>query len=470
MSKFPLAKRLALSCIIPLVLGAAFAPSYAAFPDAVAGKPLPSLAPVLERVTPSVVNISTRGRVQKRNLLMDDPFYARFYGDENKPNYKPTLSLGSGVVVDAREGLIVTNRHVVENVASLLVTLNDGREFTAKVVGSDPRVNIAVVQIAAKGLKEIVWADASELRVGDFTIAIGNPYGQGQSVSTGIVGAVGPAGKRGERLIQTDALINRSNSGGALINLRGELIGLNTAMVGPKNYDQGMGFAIPSKRVRELAIELLKARAAADASAAANTNSTAGVVEQGNGSLGITAQALTPELARVFGVASGFGVVIGRVEPGSPAESAGLRSGDVVTAIDGFKVRNLAELQSGMNRVNPGQQVRLDIIRNQRARNVTVTVAGNARSTSDPLTSNTTLSDQRAQNGRRYVQIDAVRSGSLAANSGLQAGDIILTIDEQNAVSSAQVEEIVARSGKVIALFIQRGRQTFNVKLKNVNR
>ena len=451
MRKFHRSSWLAFSCIISLVLCASTAPAYAAFPDAVDGEPLPSLAPILERVTPAVVNISTRGRVQQRNPLMDDPFFRRFFGYENRPNTKPTQSLGSGVIVNAREGLVVTNQHVIENASEILVTLSDGREFQAKVIGSDPEADIAVVQIVASGLTEIAWADSSELRVGDFCIAIGNPFGLGQTVTSGIVSALGRSGlgiENFEDFIQTDASINPGNSGGALINLRGQLIGINTAIVGPSGGNVGIGFAIPSNMARDLTSQLIN------------------VGEVRRGSLGISAQALTPELARVFGVASGFGVVVGRVEPGSPAQSAGLRSGDVITAIDGYKVRDLQGLRNRVGLVRIGQQIKLDIIRNQQVMTVLVAV-GEPPKASDPLESSVTMSDQQARNGRRYVQVDGVRPGSLVEKAGLQAGDIILTVNRQNVVSTAQIQELVSKAGPELVLFIQRGRSTFYVNLKN---
>lgn len=451
MRKFHLFRRLALSYLLSLALCAFVAPAYAGFPDAVDGQPLPSLAPILERVTPAVVNISTRGSVQQRSPLMDDPFFRRFFGYENRPNTQPMQSLGSGVIVNALEGLVVTNQHVIENASEILVTLSDGREFQAKLVGSDAEADIAVVQIVASGLTEIAWADSSELRVGDFCIAIGNPFGLGQTVTSGIVSALGRSGlgiENFEDFIQTDASINPGNSGGALINLRGELIGINTAIVGPSGGNVGIGFAIPSNMARDL------------------TNQLINVGEVRRGSLGISAQALTPELARVFGVASGFGVVIGRVEPGSPAESSGLRSGDVITAIDGYKVRDLQMLRNRVGLVRIGQEIKLDIVRNQQPLNVLVAVEEPPRASS-PLESDVTMSNQQARNGRRYVQVEGVRPGSQVEKAGLQAGDIILAVNRENAVSTAQIEELVSKAGPELVLFIQRGRSTFYINLKN---
>lgn len=354
MRRFHRSKRFALACIIPLLVGAAYAPSHAAFPNAVEGEPLPSLAPVLERVSPTVVNIGTRGKVQSRNPIIVDPFYRRFFGYEKSANTKAVQSLGSGVIVDAGEGLIVTNHHVIKNASDVLVTVNDGREFSAKIIGSDPQSDIAVIQIVANSLTEISWADSTQLRVGDFTMAIGSPYGHGQTVTSGIVSALGK--KSLEGFIQTDATINPSNSGGALINLRGELLGINTAIVGPSGENAGIGFAIPANVVREVAIQIIR------------------------------------------------NVMVPAAEP--------------VSAVN-------------------------------------------------HLASSTTLSNQQTNDGQRYVLVDAVRPGSVVANSGLNGGDIILNINNEKVVSTAQVEEMVSKAGPKLVLLIQRGRSTFNMTLQN---
>ena len=425
--------------------------THAAFPEAVDGEPLPSLAPILERVTPAVVNISTKGPVQRGNPLMDDPFFRRFFGFEGEPESAPAQSLGSGVIVDADQGLVVTNQHVIANASQVLVTLSDGREFEANIIGTDPEADIAVVQIKADRLTHIAWADSSELRVGDFAIAIGNPFGLGQTVTSGIVSALGRSGlgiESFEDFIQTDASINPGNSGGALINLRGELIGINTAIVGPSGGNVGIGFAIPSNMARDLTEQLLE------------------VGEVRRGALGIAAQPLTDALAEAFGVPSGQGVVIGRVEPDSPAAKAGLQVGDVITAIDDRRVRDLRGVRNQIGLVRLGQEMKVDIIRNKEPQSILVVVEALPGMT-NPLARSTRLSNQRSRNGRRYVEVEAVRPGSVVENAGLQRGDIILSINRKAVGTIDDIEELLSEAGKKLVLLIQRNRSTFYIELDN---
>jgi len=298
-------------------------------PGVVDGQPLPSLAPMLEQTTPAVVNISTRGTVRSANPLFEDPFFRHFFdlpgnSRDGARGRRQTQSLGSGVIVDADVGLVVTNHHVIENADEILVTLTDGREFQATMIGQDPEADIAVVSIKPEDLTALRWADSDQLRVGDFVVAIGNPFGLGQTVTSGIVSALGRSGlgiEEIEDFIQTDASINPGNSGGALVNLRGELVGINTAIVGPSGGNVGIGFAIPSNLAQDLMQQLVDD----------------GEVRRGK--LGVSLQELTEELQRVFGVKKG--VVVSGVEAESPADLAGLRRGDVLIEIDGRKLRLL---------------------------------------------------------------------------------------------------------------------------------
>lgn len=420
----------------------------AAFPDAVDGQPLPSLAPMLERVTPAVVNISTRGPMPRSNPLMDDPFFRRFFGVA--PERAPAQSLGSGVIVDASQGLIITNHHVIDNAAQILVTLSDGRDVEANLVGSDPEADVALVRIEATGLTQLAWADSSALRVGDFCVAIGNPFGLGQTVTSGIVSALGRSGlgiENFEDFIQTDASINPGNSGGALVNLRGELIGINTAIVGPSGGNVGIGFAIPANMASDIADQLLE------------------FGEVRRGALGIAAQPLTPELAEAFGLESQYGVLIGRVQEDSPAARAGVRAGDVITAIDGRPVRDIRSMRNRIGLVRLGERLRLDIMRDKRPQTIDVIVE--ALPEVNPLAAGARLDEQRSANGRHYVVIAAVKPGSLIERAGLQAGDIILAINRQGVGTVKDIENIVSKAGDQLLLLVQRGRSTSYVTLPN---
>ncbi len=421
----------------------------AAFPDAVDGEPLPSLAPVLERVTPAVVNIATQGPLPRANPLMDDPFFRHFFGLPEAPADNRPQSLGSGVIIDAQQGLIVTNHHVIDNAQTVLVTLSDGRERQASLVGSDPEADIALIKIQADNLVALPWADSSELRVGDFCIAIGNPFGLGQTVTSGIVSALGRSGlgiENIEDFIQTDASINPGNSGGALINLRGELIGINTAILGPSGGNVGIGFAIPSNMAADL------------------TSQLAEFGEVKRGALGIVAQPLTADLAQAFGIGSTNGVLIGRVRSGSPAEKAGLQSGDVITAIDGKRVRDLPAVRNRIGLVRLGQQMSLEIIRETKPLTIQVTVE--ALMDTNPLSLGAQLGDRQSRNGRRYVVIESVNPGSAIEQAGIEPGDIVLSINRQGVGTVADINRIVDAASSNLLVLIQRGRATSYVELQ----
>lgn len=429
-----------------------FAPaiSVADFPAAVDGQPLPSLAPMLEKVTPAVVNISTRGPVPRRNPLLDDPFFRRYFGLDDAPEAAPAQSLGSGVIVNAERGLIVTNHHVIENAVQILVTLSDGREVSADLVGSDPEADIALVHIEATGLTDIPWADSSGLRVGDFCVAIGNPFGLGQTVTSGIVSALGRSGlgiEDFEDFIQTDASINPGNSGGALVNLRGELIGINTAIVGPAGGNVGIGFAIPANMAADLVQQIDE------------------YGEVRRGALGIEAQPLTLELAEAFGIESRSGVIIGRVQEDSPADKAGLRAGDVIMAIDGRPVRDVRAVRNRIGLVRLGEELDVQIVRDRETRVIQVTVEELPKT--NPLKAGASLLEQQSINGRLYVVIESVRPGSIIDRAGLRSGDIILAINRQGVGTIADIEEIVGKAGEELLLLIQRDRSTRYVRLPN---
>jgi serine protease Do/serine protease DegQ len=325
-----------------------------------ADQPLPSLAPMLEAVTPAVVNISTEGRVVMRpNPLLNDPFFRRFFDIPEQPRERRVQNLGSGVIVDAKQGYVITNHHVINRADTITVTLRDGRQLPAKVIGSDPETDVAVVQIAAQKLTPLSLADSGQLRVGDYVVAIGNPFGLGQTVTSGIVSALGrnTLGIQGyEDFIQTDASINPGNSGGALVNLRGELVGINTAIFAPTGGNVGIGFAIPSNMVKQLMDQLVE------------------YGEVRRGQLGISVQDLTPELARAFGLQNNRGAVIAQIFPNSAAQRAGLKTGDVVLAVAGKAIRNANQLRNAIGLLIVGERVTLTILRDGETRTIQVRI------------------------------------------------------------------------------------------------
>ncbi|GAB4196925.1 MAG: trypsin-like peptidase domain-containing protein [Thalassobaculales bacterium] len=321
-------------------------------PLAAAGetRQVPSLAPMLAGVTPGVVNIGVSGRVAARpNPLLEDPMLRRFFNlPEGGPRERRFQSVGSGVIVDAARGYVLTNHHVIDKADDITVTLSDRRALKAKLIGSDPESDIAVLQIPADRLTAVAWGDSEALRVGDFVVAIGNPFGIGQTVTSGMVSALNRSGlgiEGVEDFIQTDASINPGNSGGALIDLDGRLVGINTAILGPAGQNAGIGFAVPVHIARRVFADIVEH----------------GAVKRGR--IGVAVQAVTPEIAAAIGLAEARGALVARVEPGSPAARAGLRQGDVVLSVDGQPVDGSAALSSRIKLLPPGSQAKLGVYR-----------------------------------------------------------------------------------------------------------
>lgn len=414
-----LARRLA---AFSLVLAAATPlASHAGLPPSVDGQPLPSLAPMLDKVTPAVVNISTKTRVQVRDPFFDDPVFRQFFGLSGSPRERVEQSLGSGVVVDAAKGYILTNNHVVGGADDITVTLQDGRDFKGKLVGTDPETDVAVVQIQATGLQALPMADSSRLRVGDFVVAVGDPFGLGQTVTSGIVSALGRTGLGGtgyQNFIQTDASINPGNSGGALVNLRGELVGINTMIFSPSGGNVGIGFAIPTNLSGEVMQQLI----------------AHGKVNRGN--LGLETQDITPRIAQVLGLKNTSGAVVTRVTTGSAAENADIQVGDVITAIDGKPLRSAQELRNAEGLLPIGSTVKLSVQRNGNTRDITAKLVPEKLATLDgakldPRLAGVTfseLSQSLRGQGVAGVGVGAVRAGSRAAQAGLQANDIVIGV------------------------------------------
>ncbi|MDX2300918.1 MAG: Do family serine endopeptidase, partial [Xanthomonadaceae bacterium] len=397
-------------------------PAQAALPVADAdGKPLPSLAPMLERVTPAVVNIHSRQVQRVRNPLADDPFLRRFFGIPDVPQERVRQSLGSGVIVDAEGGLVLTNNHVIEGADDISITLADGRTLAGELVGSDPDTDVALVRVPAERLTALPLADTRQLRVGDFVVAVGNPFGLGQTVTSGIVSALGRSGLRGlgyQNFIQTDASINPGNSGGALVNLRGELIGINSAIFSPSGGNIGIGFAIPASLAREVMRQLLA------------------YGEVRRGSLGLDTQDITPELADALALDKQTrGALVARIAEGSPAQQAGVKVGDVITALDGQSVDNREALHNLEGLLPVGRPVRIALQRDGKPLTLSAVLKASPKEVNgarlDPRLAGAVfveLPERARQSGVAGVVVARVDEDSRAAASGLRPGDRITGI------------------------------------------
>jgi Do/DeqQ family serine protease len=332
--------------------------SGAAIPE-VNGSPLQSVAPVVSRITPGVVGISVRGRVREENPLLQDPMFRRFFNLREGPIERETQAMGSGVIVDAAQGYVLTNAHVVENANSIEVTTKDNHLLKAKLIGRDPDTDIAVLQVPGSNLTAVPLGDSSRLQVGDFVLAVGNPFGLGQTVTSGIVSALGRSGlgiEGYEDFIQTDASINPGNSGGALVDLQGRLIGINTAILAPGGGNIGIGFAVPINMARQVMEQLIRY----------------GEVKRGR--IGVRIQDLTPDIAQALGTSHAQGAVIAGVERGSPAEAAGLRRNDLVLAVNGAPVHSAAELRNRVGLTRIGDEIELTVWRSGGERTLTVRI------------------------------------------------------------------------------------------------
>jgi Do/DeqQ family serine protease len=353
------------AAILALALNAFATLAAAGVPPAVGDTPLPSLAPMIRKVSPAVVNVATRGTVRDsgpQNPLLQDPFFRRFF--EPPPGSKPRehqfMSAGSGVIFDARQGYIVTNAHVVENASEITVTLQDGRDLQASLVGSDQPADVAVLKVSATGLSQMPLGDSSRLEVGDFVVAIGNPFGLQHTVTSGIVSGLSRTGINPdgyEDFIQTDASINPGNSGGALVNLRGELIGINAEILSSNGGNIGIGFAIPVNLVRGVMEQLVKY----------------GAVRRGQ--LGVSMYTVTPDIAHSLGLASASGALVSRVVEGSPADKAGVRVGDVITSVNGQPVKSNSELRNAIGLTSVGDRIDIGLLREGKALKVMAVIA-----------------------------------------------------------------------------------------------
>lgn len=463
---------------LALSIGLAVAPVSSAFAAETASSSttqVPSLAPMLEKVMPSVVSVNVEGSAEVKTPRMGQQFQ-QFFGQDSPlcqdgspfqgspvcqggaqgpngaqqaPQQKEAFrALGSGVIIDADKGYVVTNNHVVDNATKITVQLNDGRKFEAKVIGKDPRSDIAVIQlIDAKNLTAIKIADSEQLRVGDYTVAIGNPYGLGETATSGIVSALGRSGlniENYENFIQTDAAINRGNSGGALVNLNGELIGLNTAILAPDGGNIGIGFAIPSNMVKNLSKQMIEF----------------GQVKRGE--LGIMGTELNSELAKAMKVDAQRGAFISQVMPKSAAEKAGIKAGDVILSMNGKPISSFASFRADIGTLPIGTKVTLGLLRDGKPVNVDVTIEQSTQTAKvDSGNIYTGIEGAELSNGQaadqKGVKVDSVKPGSSAARIGLKKDDVILGVNQQKVANLGELRKILDSKPSVLALDVQRG-------------
>ena len=446
------------SVALSLIIALAAAPLPAALPPVIGETALPTLAPMIKKVSPAVVNIATRGTIRERgqqNPLLDDPFFRRFFDvpPDTGPRERPFQSAGSGVIFDAKAGYILTNAHVVENATEITVTLQDGRDVKAEVLGSDAPSDVAVLKVKPEGLSQIALGDSAKVEVGDFVVAIGNPFGLQHTVTSGIISGLSRSGINPdgyEDFIQTDASINPGNSGGALVNLRGELIGINTAILSRSGGNIGIGFAIPVNMARSVMEQLIKF----------------GSVKRGQ--LGVSMYTVTPDIAHSLGLNNAVGALVSQVVEGSPAEKAGIRTGDVITSVNGQPVKSNSELRNSIGLRRVGDKVDIGLVRDGKPLKVTAVIADTATEAPGGAASihksfeGATLSDVPEAGG---ALVRSVESGSAAAQAGLRAEDVIVGANRGRVGSVRELRER-AKGAAVLVLEVRRGNTVLLVPLR----
>jgi serine protease Do/serine protease DegQ len=428
--------------------------AYAAVPAPVAdAAPMPSLAPMVKRVSPAVVNIATRGTMKEdpsqRNPLLDDPFFRRFFDvpPDARPRERQFQSAGSGVIVDAKNGYIITNYHVIENATEITITLLDNRTFSAKVVGSDEGADVAVLQAKQPNLVAMTLGDSTRLEVGDYVVAIGNPFGLQHTVTAGIVSALGRTGINPdgyEDFIQTDASINPGNSGGALVNLRGELVGINSAILSRTGGNIGIGFAIPVNMVKGVMDQLIKY----------------GQVKRGV--LGVNIYNVTPDIAKEFGLTESSGALVAGVVQGSAAERAGVKTGDIITSINGIAMKDATELRNTIGMLRIGDKVEIGLLRDGKPLKVAALIAERGE-----VDATNAADINKGLEGAEFgdapdgggVLVKGIQAGSPAAQNGLRVDDLIVGVG-RTPVSNTKTFKEAAKNANVLVLSLRRGSST----------
>ena len=446
----------AIALSVGLSLSASF-PASATLPAQMPGQAaLPSLAPMLEKVLPAVVSVKVEGTALQSQRVPEE--LKKYFGDDSPDRQaQPFEGLGSGVIIDAAKGYILTNNHVISQADKISVQLNDGREFDAKLIGGDDQSDIALLQIQnPSNLRQIAIADSDKLRVGDFAVAVGNPFGLGQTATSGIVSALGRSGLNLEGLenfIQTDASINRGNSGGALLNLNGELIGINTAILAPGGGSVGIGFAIPSNMAQTLAQQLIQ------------------FGEVKRGLLGIKGMEMSADIAKAFNINVQRGAFVSEVLPNSGSAKAGVKSGDVIVSLNGKPLSSFAELRSRIATTEPGAKVKLGLIRDGKPLDVEVTLDKSTSASASaeliaPALQGATLSDGQLKDGTKGIKLDTVEKSSPAAQAGLHEDDVIIGVNRNRVQSIAEMRKVLETKPAVIALQIIRGNDTIYILLR----
>lgn len=425
-------------------------PVLAVLPVAVNGQPLPSLAPVLKEVTPSVVNVYTQTRVRVRSPLLDDPIFRRFFKVPDTPRERVSQSLGSGVIVDAEKGYVLTNNHVIARADEIAVGLKDGRSLQAKLIGTDPDTDLAVIQIPAENLTALPLADTSELQVGDFVIAVGNPFGLGQTVTSGIVSALGRTGLRGlefQNFIQTDASINPGNSGGALINLRGELVGINSAIFTPSGGNVGIGFAIPASMAQYVMSQLIR------------------YGEVRRGTLGLSVQDLSTELAGALAVDAGHGALVAELTAGSAAGDAGLQPGDVIVRMADRTINDAQDFYNAEGGLALGESLQVEYSRQGSVHSATLVIQAEPELIGGSLDHRfegalfTELSVRQRKGNVSGVLLQELDPRSQLAREGLLEGDVITGVNRKRVRNLVDFSSVLdSPHGSILLQIRRRGR------------